>query len=281
MPFTFKLSVRLARMKALLVLAAAAALSACGLQDRRVTGPPPPDTAVVQVITSPDTVTLDPFQTRPFAAYGRTRVGDSVAVTVRWSASGGARAGTYRVIATQSGGTLADTAAVTITTVPVASVTVSPASASVPVGQTVQLTATPKDASGTPLAGRVVTWASSNMAVATVNGSGVVTGVAAGAATITATSEGKNGTATITVTAVAGNPGTVNNLAVAGVTGTYVTLSFTEVGDGTGQPAQYDIRYAAGTLAWSSATDVTLGTCATPVAGSAIGATRSCTVLGL
>src|SRR5207245_10873817 len=78
-----------------------------------------------------------------------------------------------------------------------------------------------------------------------------------------------------------GNPGPVNHLAVAGVTGTSVTLSFTEVGDGTGQPAQYDIRYAAGTLAWSSATDVTLGTCATPVAGSAIGATRTCTVLGL
>ena len=90
MPFTFKLSVRLARMKALLVLAAAAALSACGLQDRRVTGPPPPDTAVVQVITSPDTVTLDPYQTRPFVAYGRTyprwfngRAAESLAPHVR------------------------------------------------------------------------------------------------------------------------------------------------------------------------------------------------------
>ncbi|PYO38354.1 MAG: hypothetical protein DMD29_13645 [Gemmatimonadetes bacterium] len=173
------------------------------------------------------------------------------------------------------------TAVLTVSNVPVASVTVAPASASVTVGQTAQLTATPKDASGNPLAGRVVTWGSSNTAVATVNGSGLVTGVAAGSATITATSEGRSGTGAITVTATATNPGTVSNLAVAGVTATSVTLSFTEVGDGTGQPAQYDIRSAAGTIAWTSAADVTLGTCATPVAGSAIGATRSCTVLGL
>jgi hypothetical protein len=85
--------------------------------------------------------------------------------------------------------------------VPVATVTVSPAAASVQVGQTVQLTATPRDASGNPLSGRTITWASSAPGVATVSGAGVVTGVAAGAATITATSEGQSGTAAITVTA--------------------------------------------------------------------------------
>jgi len=68
---------------------------------------------------------------------------------------------------------------------------------------------------------------------------------------------------------------------VAGVTPNSVTLSFTEVNDGAGQPASYDIRYAAGTLSWSSATSVSQGTCAVPVAGTAIGATRSCTVAGL
>src|SRR5439155_36086 len=58
-------------------------------------------------------------------------------------------------------------------------------------------------------------------------------------------------------------------------------LSFTEVDDGTGQPASYDVRYAVGALSWGSAPGVTSGTCATPVVGSAIGAQRSCTVLGL
>ncbi|HMC71159.1 MAG TPA: alkaline phosphatase family protein, partial [Mycobacteriales bacterium] len=84
--------------------------------------------------------------------------------------------------------------------VPVASVSVTPATASVQVGSAVQLTATPKDASGSPLTGRTVTWASSDASVATVSTSGLVTGRAAGTATITATSEGQSGTATITVT---------------------------------------------------------------------------------
>src|SRR5207253_5779296 len=85
---------------------------------------------------------------------------------------------------------------------PVASVAVAPATASLTVGQTAQLTATPKDSAGTALTGRTVTWASSNTAVATVGPSGLVTSKAAGSATITATSEGKAGSATVTVAVV-------------------------------------------------------------------------------
>jgi len=70
-------------------------------------------------------------------------------------------------------------------------------------GQTVQLSATPKDSAGNVLAGRVVTWATTDAAVATVSGSGLVTGLVVGTATITATSEGKSGSAALTVTAVA------------------------------------------------------------------------------
>src|SRR5206468_596156 len=88
-----------------------------------------------------------------------------------------------------------------VTPTPVAAVVVSPASASEAVGQTVQLTATPQDANGNPLSGRTVTWATSNAGVGTVSSTGLVTGVAAGAATITATSEGKSGSSAITVTA--------------------------------------------------------------------------------
>src|SRR5207245_2092981 len=85
-------------------------------------------------------------------------------------------------------------------TVPVASVTVSPAVASVALGQTVQLTATPRDSQGNGLAGRVVAWSTSDASVATVSGSGLVAAVAVGGATITATSEGKSAGAAITVT---------------------------------------------------------------------------------
>ena len=85
--------------------------------------------------------------------------------------------------------------------VAVASVTVSPASTSVPVGESAQFTATPMDAEGNPLSGRTVTWQSSDGAVASVSPSGVALGLAEGAATITATSEGRSGSSALTVTA--------------------------------------------------------------------------------
>jgi phosphatidylinositol-3-phosphatase len=83
----------------------------------------------------------------------------------------------------------------------VASVTISPPSASVQVGQTVQLTATAKDSSGAQLADALVTWSSSDTTVARVSGGGLVTGRAAGSATITATSGTKSATAAVAVTA--------------------------------------------------------------------------------
>src|SRR5207249_1116245 len=108
-------------------------------------------------------------------------------------------AGSATITATSEGQN--GTAAITVTPIPVASVTVAPATAGVAVGSTVQLTATPKDANGNPLTGRVVTWQSSNSAIASVNGSGLVSGVASGGpVTITATSEGRSGTSAITVT---------------------------------------------------------------------------------
>src|SRR5256884_5452000 len=121
----------------------------------------------------------------------------------------GGTCGSFKVAATSHPDRTTDTATVTVAgcVAPVAAVTVSPAAPTVQVGQTVQLTATPRDASGNPLAGRVITWQSSNGAVASVNGSGLVTAVATGAATITATSEGQSGTAVVTGSNVPGASG--------------------------------------------------------------------------
>jgi hypothetical protein len=77
------------------------------------------------------------------------------------------------------------------------------------------------------------------------------------------------------------NPGTVSDLTVSATTSATVTLSFTEVDDGTGQAANYDLRYATAPMTWGSATSATSGTCSTPVFGTGVGATLSCTVLGL
>src|SRR3989449_5723764 len=110
------------------------------------------------------------------------------------------QAGSYKVFAQTSAGGVTDSSVVSVSAVPVASVGVTPVALSLNVGQTGQLTATPRDASGSPLTGRVVTWTTSSAAVATVNSTGLVTGQGAGTATITATSEGQSGAATITVT---------------------------------------------------------------------------------
>ncbi len=80
----------------------------------------------------------------------------------------------------------------------VATVTVSPSTATANVGGTQQFTATLKDGSGNTLTGRSVSWSSSNTAVATVNASGLATCAAAGTATITSASEGKSGTSQLT-----------------------------------------------------------------------------------
>jgi uncharacterized protein YjdB len=84
---------------------------------------------------------------------------------------------------------------------PVAAVKVSPGTSTIETGQTLLLDVATVDASGSTLDGRTVSWTSSNTAVARVSSSGMVTGVAAGTVTITATSEGKAGTAQVTVKA--------------------------------------------------------------------------------
>jgi uncharacterized protein YjdB len=115
----------------------------------------------------------------------------------------------------------------------ITSVAITPATATVAVGQAqvLKLEATRRDGTKEAVSGA---WASSASAVATVNASGVVTGVAAGSATITATYESRSATATVTVPApppprtlasIAATPEAVN-LTVGGtqqlaVTGTY------------------------------------------------------------
>ena len=110
----------------------------------------------------------------------------------------GLNPGAVTITATSEGKSGAAT--VTVLRIAVFSVIVTPPSASVGVGNTTTLTASPRDPANIPLGGRVVTWGSSDNNVATVSSTGVVTGVAVGSVTITATSEGKTGTATITVT---------------------------------------------------------------------------------
>jgi uncharacterized protein YjdB len=116
------------------------------------------------------------------------------------SASGvvtGVSQGNVVITATAAG--LSGTAIVSVRLAPVATVSVSPQSGTVQAGKTLQLNVSLQDAGGNVLTGRLVSWTSSNPNTATVTSTGLVRGVKKGTVTITTTSEGKTGTATITV----------------------------------------------------------------------------------
>lgn len=197
-----------------LALATLLAVAACsgGTPTAPPPPPPPPPTPVANVLVQPEAVTLAPGQTTTLSATPRDAGGIPLSGrTITWatgnasvatvSAAGmvtAVAAGNALISATSEGRT--GTAQVTVQ-VPVASVTIQPATLSLAPGESGALTAAPRDASGNALAGRTITWSTSNAGVATVSETGVVTGVAAGTATITAASEGQTGTAQVTVQA--------------------------------------------------------------------------------
>ncbi len=84
---------------------------------------------------------------------------------------------------------------------PTATVQVTPATASVEVGDTVRFTANVTDAGGEPVANPAITWSTSQAGQAWIREDGLVTGAGPGTPTVTATSQGATGTATLTVTA--------------------------------------------------------------------------------
>ena len=168
---------------------------------------------VASVVVTPASASIIVGQTQQLAATakdvsanvlsGRTTIWSSSNTTAATVSSSGlvttSATGTATISATVDG--VSGTTAITVIPVPVATVSVTPSSSSLTVGQTQQLSATPKDASSTALSGRTVTWTSSASSIATVSSTGLVTAVAAGSATITATTEGINGTASVTVSA--------------------------------------------------------------------------------
>ena len=90
--------------------------------------------------------------------------------------------------------------AVTVALVPVNNITVNPNPGSVKVGNTLQMQAILRDANGNILVGRPVVWTVSDTTRATISPAGVISAIGSGTITVTATSEGVSGTATVTVT---------------------------------------------------------------------------------
>ena len=192
--------------------------------DRAPSNPVIPVPAVARVSVTPASASVDVGATVQLAAVVYDAAGNPLqGRSITWSSSANTiasvtAAGTVAGIAP---GTATITAVAEgrqgsseVTVLPpvpavVARISVTPASASVTVGGTAQLTAVAYDSAGAVLLGKTIAWSSSATTVASVTATGTVTGISAGAATITAAAEGKQATATVTVLPPAPSLGTI------------------------------------------------------------------------
>jgi uncharacterized protein YjdB len=225
-------------------LAAAAAIASwsCG-------GSTQPDATpqVAAIVIQPSTPTLAINAQLPLQALVQNEAGELVPdASVTWtvenasvatvSAAGvvtGVALGSTQVAASARG--KSGIATVTVQRTPVASVVVLPAKVSAGKGSTTRLTAVAYDAGQNVLPDRGMIWTSNNAAVATVDGTGLVTAKEKGTALITATAEGKSGSSEITV-----SPGAVSRV--------FVTPNPVAMVSGDKQPLAVSAQDASGTV---------------------------------
>ncbi|MFZ6849194.1 beta strand repeat-containing protein [Undibacterium sp. RuRC25W] len=180
---------------------------------------------LTSIAVTPATATIAVGSVKQFIATGNYSDGSSanITTTVNWTSgttsvalvlpsgvANGLSGGTSTITAAQGG--LTGTASLTVTAQPAAliSISVTPPSATIAIAATQAYTATGNysDGSSSNITNSV-TWSSGTTTVATIVSSGIATGVAGGIATgvaggtstITATSNGKSGTAGLTVQA--------------------------------------------------------------------------------
>jgi uncharacterized protein YjdB len=167
---------------------------------------------IASLVLSSDTATLEPGATRAFTATARDAAGGALAGrTVAWSSSndGVATVDANGVVTARGAGTAqlraasegVQSAPATITVrVPVATLAIEPATATLAIGEKLRFTVTARDAAGRELAGRTVTVATSAPGIVGLLADSLHA-LAPGTATITAQAEGRTATAQVTVLA--------------------------------------------------------------------------------
>ena len=155
----------------------------------------------------------------------------------------GVKAGSATITVTTNDGGKTATCAVTVnaTTVAVTGVSLDKTSLSVDVGKTATLTATVTPSNATD---KSVSWKSSNTSVATVSSSGVVTGVKAGSATITVTTNDGGKTATCAVTVM----NRATKVTIASKTGAFYDEGALHLTPSTSRTISYSVTYADGSI---------------------------------
>lgn len=196
-------------MAALVTLA-----GACGSDNNQVTLATSPNPVLSAITVTLGATTVPAGQTTTATAAGVDQNGAPFAVNgITWSSSNtsvatvsstglvtGVGPGTAQITAASGGKTGSATVTVSAASASsVATVTVSPTNVMLVVGATQTMTAVTRDANGAILSGRPIAWSSSDPTKATVTPTGLVQAISPGTATIVATSEGKSGSAAVTV----------------------------------------------------------------------------------
>lgn len=192
------------------LLLAALACSSGGTPPTTPPPPPPPPPTPATISIQPGPLTLIVGQNGSLTATVRDASGAPITATVTWSSNPASVAtvnSSGQVTAVSQGsatitakaGSAEASVTVTVNPAPVATVALGNTAPELEVGANRTLTATTRSATGATLTGRTVTWSSSANGIATVSPTGMVTGVAQGEVTITATSEGISAATTIKV----------------------------------------------------------------------------------
>ena len=271
------------------VMIIATADSVSGSATLTVTEPPPSEPVISTVTVTPTEATIEEGKMQQFEAVATTSDGETVPdVEFNWSSSdvlvamvdanglaNGVGAGEAMITATA--GDVMGTATLTVTETEepppppdpvVASVTVRPSNATIKLGQTQQFSAAAYDSDGMEITGKSFSWTSSDQLTATINSSGLATSRDAGSVTITATTDGVSGSASLTIEALprrtATITGTLNYPDTAGrvtfeeVAGGQLKLTVTGMHVGGGARAHLFL-YTSSSIRWRSGQSVPTG----------------------
>lgn len=198
------------RLSVIALAFAAIATQACGGGGGDGGGTTPP-VAVASIDVAPSPLSVTAGLTSQLSATTKSAAGATLnGRSVSWSSADqtiatvstsglvtGVKAGSTTVTATSEG--VHKDVAVTVTAAPIASIDVTPSPLSISLGQSAQLTATPKSSTGASLTDRQVTWSTVDGTIASVSASGLVAALKVGTTTITATSEGIHKDIAVTV----------------------------------------------------------------------------------
>ena len=253
---------------------------ACGGSTEPTAKKPPvvvvaPDVTTVGVVISLSQMEVGTSQT--LTADIRDQSGAVLAgKTVTWNSSSpavatvdaagvlrGVAVGVSTITATVEG--KSGSAIITVVGPAVTSVVVTAPSGTIVPGQTVSLIATPKDRNGAALAGRAISWQSSDTRVATIDAAGVLTARAGGTTTVTASSEGVAGQLSIVIAPPVGTTApTISSISPAVLTpGATATINGANFVDG----ATNNTVTIAGTPATVTAATTTQLTVTLPTTG--------------